>query len=41
MASNVIAKIVIDEDKMRELVAKAVEELKSAGYIWREEEVEE
>lgn len=30
-------KIVFDEDKMREIVAEAVERLKAEGYIWREE----
>jgi hypothetical protein len=30
-------KIVFDEDKMREIVAEAVNQLKAEGYIWREE----
>ena len=35
-------KIVFDEDKMRGIVAEAVEKLKAEGYIWREEtEIEE
>lgn len=29
-------KIVFDENKMREIVAEAVEKLKAEGYIWRD-----
>lgn len=29
--------IVWDEDKLREIVAEAIEKLKAEGYIWREE----
>lgn len=31
-------KIVFDEDKMREIVAQAVQQLIADGYIWREED---
>ena len=31
-------KITFDEEKMREIVAEAVERLKAEGYIWRDQE---
>ena len=34
-------KIVFDEEKMREIVADAVERLKAEGYIWRDQEDQE
>lgn len=30
-----------DEDKLKELVEKAVERLKAEGYIWRDPQLEE
>lgn len=29
--------VAFDEDKLRELVAEAVERLKAEGYIWRDD----
>lgn len=31
-------KIVLNEDKLREIVAEAVEQLKAEGYIWKDKE---
>ena len=33
-------KIVIDEKKMREIVAEAISNLIAEGYIWREDDEE-
>lgn len=30
--------ITFDEDKLRELVAEAVEQLKAEGYIWKDKD---
>ena len=34
-------KIILDEEKLRDIVAQAVEELKAAGWLYREDENEE
>lgn len=34
-------KLEFDENKLRELVAEAVERLKAEGYIWRDPQLEE